>query len=90
MHKQALLPFLMPGRSCRSGSCLLKFKNTRYDQPLYPVNDTSTGDLRLGCLVDFRPTCRTISAMSSEQDEEAIVKCVAIFFTKKGREGRIL
>ena len=49
MHKEALLPFLMPGRSCRSRSCLLKFKNTRYDQPSYPVNDTSTGDPRLGC-----------------------------------------
>ena len=86
MHKQALLPFLMPGRSCRSGSCLLKFKNTRYDQPLYPVNDTLTGDLRLGCLVDFRPTCTTISAMSSEQDEELIVNCVAIFLRR--RDGR--
>ena len=86
MHKKALLPFLMPGRSCRSGSCLLKFKNTRYDQPLYPVNDTSTGDLRFGCLVEFRPTCRTISAMSSEQDEELFVNCVAIFL--RIRDGR--
>ena len=45
----------------------------------------STGDLWLGCLVDFRPTCRTMLAVSSKQDEEeVIVNSVAIFFTKKG------
>ena len=88
VHKQALLPFLMPGRSCRSGSCLLKFKNTRNDQPLYPVNDKSTGDLRLGCLVEFRPTCRTISAMSSEQDEELIVNCIAILLRRRDGRGQ--
>ena len=49
------------------------------------MNDTSTGDLRLGCLVDFRPTCRTILAASSKQDEEeVIINSVAILFTKKG------
>ena len=78
---QTSLVAVFNGRSCRSDSCLLKFKNTRYDQLLYPVNDASTGDLRLGYFVDFRPTCRTISAMSSEQDEEeVIINCVAIFY----------
>ena len=49
------------------------------------MNDTSTGDLRLGCFVDSRPTCRTILAVSSKEDEEeVIINSVAICFTKKG------
>ena len=49
------------------------------------MNDTSTGDLRLGCLVDFRPTCRTILAVSSKQDEEEVItNSVAIFFYEEG------
>ena len=51
------------------------------------MNVTSTGDLRFGCLIDFRPTLRTILAMSSKQDEEeVIINCVAIFY-EEGLEG---
>ena len=52
----------------------------------------SAGNLRLRCpVVNFRPTCRMISAMSSEQDkEEVTINCVAIFYEEgKGGENFI-
>ena len=52
------------------------------------MNVTSTGDLRFGCLVDFRPTRKTILAMSSKQDEEeVIINCVAIFLRRRVGRG---
>ena len=67
LHKQALR-FLVVDLVGLAAFCIIS-------------NDTSTGDLRVGCpVIDLLPTCSTISAMPSEQDEEEVtINCVAIF-----------
>ena len=75
LHKQALR-FLVVDLVGLAAFCIIS-------------NDTSTGDLRVGCpVIDLLPTCSTISAMPSEQDEEEVtINCVAIFFYEERKGG---